>query len=140
MKTPLKVSVQMVFLNAVMNILAVWLLPVEWRHVGLAASTVITAAIGALLLVIHAHRLNGSLGLARLWLPILVMSVASLLMGAVVWWVRPCLSAWPEILRLGTLILIGIAVYALVVKAGIWYNTRYEKYYIRIGGEHTRRV
>ena len=39
MKTPLAVSVKMVFLNATLNILAVWLLPVEWRHVGLAAST-----------------------------------------------------------------------------------------------------
>ena len=113
MKTPLKVSVQMVFLNAVMNILAVWLLPVEWRHVGLAASTVITAAIGALLLVIHAHRLNGSLGFGALKLPLLVMIVASLVMGAVVWWVRPYLGTLPEILRLGVLILIGIAVYAL---------------------------
>lgn len=50
MKTPLRVAVQTVFLNATLNVLAVWLLPVEWRHVGLAASTSLCALVGVLLL------------------------------------------------------------------------------------------
>ncbi|MBR2838743.1 MAG: murein biosynthesis integral membrane protein MurJ, partial [Kiritimatiellae bacterium] len=50
MKTPLHVSVCTVALNAVLNILAVALLPQEWRHVGLAASTVACAAAGCALL------------------------------------------------------------------------------------------
>ena len=49
MKTPLRVSVQTVCLNAVLNVLAVVLLPVEWRHVGLAASTSLCALVGCLL-------------------------------------------------------------------------------------------
>ena len=49
MKTPLRVSVQTVFLNAVLNVLAVVLLPVEWRHVGLAASTSLCALVGCIL-------------------------------------------------------------------------------------------
>ena len=50
-RTPLRVSVQTVFLNAALNILAVVFLPVEWRHVGLAASTSLCALVGCVLLV-----------------------------------------------------------------------------------------
>jgi len=51
MKTPLRVTVATVVLNASLNIMAVALLPVEWRHVGLAASTSLCAAAGCALLV-----------------------------------------------------------------------------------------
>ena len=51
MRTPLRVSVQTVFLNAALNVLAVVLLPVEWRHVGLAASTSLCALVGCVLLI-----------------------------------------------------------------------------------------
>ena len=51
MKTPLRVTVKTVCLNAALNILAVALLPVEWRHVGLAASTSVCALVGCVLLV-----------------------------------------------------------------------------------------
>ena len=50
MKTPLRVTLTTVGLNAVLNILAVILLPQEWRHVGLAASTAVCAAVGAAML------------------------------------------------------------------------------------------
>ena len=55
MKTPLRISVQTVVLNAALNVLAVVLLPVEWRHVGLAGSTSLCALVGCLLFV----RANG---------------------------------------------------------------------------------
>ena len=51
MKTPLRVTVQTVCLNAVLNILAVVLLPQEWRHVGLAGSTSLCALVGCFLFV-----------------------------------------------------------------------------------------
>ena len=51
MKTPLRVTVKTVVLNATLNVLAVTLLPPDWRHVGLAGSTVICAAVGCVLLV-----------------------------------------------------------------------------------------
>lgn len=50
MKTPLKVTVKTVGLNAALNLLAVILLPVEYRHVGLAASTSFCALVGCILL------------------------------------------------------------------------------------------
>ena len=51
MRTPLKVTVRTVCLNATLNVLAVVFLPVEWRHVGLAASTSFCAFVGCALLV-----------------------------------------------------------------------------------------
>lgn len=84
MKTPLRVSVYTVCLNAVFNILAVVCLPVEWRHVGLAASTVFCAACGCVILVVMAHRRNGSLGLRRLIVPVLKMLLGSALMTVAV--------------------------------------------------------
>ncbi len=83
MKTPLAVSVKMVFLNAVLNILAVVFLPVEWRHVGLAGSTVICAAGSCILLAFAARRANGGIGLVALVKPVGKTVVASLVMGAV---------------------------------------------------------
>ena len=49
MRTPLRVSVQTVVLNAILNVFAVVVLPQEWRHVGLAASTSFCALAGCLL-------------------------------------------------------------------------------------------
>ena len=51
MKTPLRITVQTVVLNATLNVLAVVLLPQEWRHVGLAASTTLCALVGCVLFV-----------------------------------------------------------------------------------------
>jgi len=82
MKTPLSVSVKMVFLNAVLNIMAVFCLPVEWRHVGLAASTVVCAAISCVLLAFAARRANGGVGLASLVRPVGRTCIASVAMGA----------------------------------------------------------
>ena len=52
MKTPLRVTVKTVCLNAVLNILAVVFLPEEWRHVGLAASTTLCALVGCILFIL----------------------------------------------------------------------------------------
>ena len=51
MKTPFRVTVQTVVLNAVLNVLSVVFLPQEWRHVGLAASTSFCAFVGCVLFV-----------------------------------------------------------------------------------------
>ena len=82
MKTPLRTSVATVAMNAALNILAVWLLPVEWRHVGLAASTVVCAFAGCAMLMASARRKNGSLGLSCCVVPVLKISLASAAMAA----------------------------------------------------------
>ena len=52
MKTPLRITVQTVVLNATLNVLAVVFLPQEWRHVGLAASTSLCALVACVLFVL----------------------------------------------------------------------------------------
>ena len=117
MKTPLRVSVYTVFLNAALNILAVVLLPVEWRHVGLAVSTVLCAGIGVLMLVVLAKRKNGDLGLLVMVPTILKIAVAALLMAVALWFVKPLVGKWNCVLALATEIVAGMAVYGAVAFA-----------------------
>ena len=117
MKTPLAVSVKMVFLNATLNILAVWLLPVEWRHVGLAASTVFCAGVACAWLAVLARRKNGALGLATLVRPVGRTLAASTAMGAALWaarsWfgTRGWTGVWANVTQLGALVALGSVVY-----------------------------
>lgn len=117
MKTPLKVSLVTVALNAVLNVLAVWLLPVEWRHVGLASSTVFCSAAGCAMLVVLARRRNGSLGLSGTIAPIARILVASLVMGGAIYVLRRCVygsasfAGLAGVARLSVLIAAGGIVY-----------------------------
>ncbi len=117
MKTPLRVSVMAVVLNAVLNILAVFCLPVEWRHVGLAVSTVFCAFVSCVLLVVAAHRRNGSLGLIRLVRPVALMLGASAVMAVVLLVLKRALanfsatSTTGAVLSMAVFILAGMAVY-----------------------------
>ena len=85
MKTPLRVSVITVIVNATLNVLAVFLLPQEWRHVGLAASTVVCAALGCAIFVFVACLRGQPLGLVRTLPYLAKVTVASLVMGAAVY-------------------------------------------------------
>jgi peptidoglycan biosynthesis protein MviN/MurJ (putative lipid II flippase) len=116
MKTPLRTSVYTVCLNAVLNILAVFCLPVEWRHVGLAASTTLCAGCGCVLLAYAARRRNGSLGLDRLVAPVLKMLFGSALMAAALFAVKMGVKGLP-ICRLALAIAAGAAVYFGVMAA-----------------------
>ena len=117
MKTPLRVSVYSVILNATLNVLAVVLLPVEWRHVGLAVSTVLCAGIGVILLVCLARRKNGDLGLTGTVPAILKILVSSLAMAGALWLVKPYLQALNVILALGLEIAAGMLIYGVVALA-----------------------
>ena len=116
MKTPLRTSVYTVCLNAVLNILAVFCLPVEWRHVGLAASTTLCAGCGCVLLACAARRRNGSLGLERLVVPVLKMLFGSALMAAALFAVKAGVKGLP-IFRLALAIAAGAIVYFGVMAA-----------------------
>jgi len=124
MKTPLRVSLATVVMNATLNVMAVFLLPVEWRHVGLAVSTVVCAAAGCLLLYVFACRRNGDLRLRRVAAPLARIVVASAAMGVALWAVRrpvsnllssPAASGldprFAGVVQLGVLVLAGAAVY-----------------------------
>jgi putative peptidoglycan lipid II flippase len=117
MKTPLRVSVVTVVLNAVLNILAVFLLPVEWRHVGLAASTVMCSASGCVLLVLLARRKNGSTGLVSCTVPVLKMSAASAAMACAVHFAKTSWSGLNPVFALTLSVAAGAAVYAVAAAA-----------------------
>lgn len=112
MKTPLKVSIGTVFLNAALNLLAVWLLPVEWRHVGLAVSTAFCAAISCVPLILLARRKNGSFGFAALLPRLVRMLFAAVVMYAVLYFAAPrCLAFCGRLLSLVILIPLASLIY-----------------------------
>lgn len=119
MKTPLRVSVWTVCMNASLNILAVFCLPVEWRHVGLAASTVMCSACGVVFLAVAAHRRNGSLGMTRLAVPVAKMLAGSAVMTAAIFAVK-CFLELPPIPLLAVAIAVGgIAYFASMAAMGM---------------------
>ena len=104
LKTPLKVAVRMVFLNAALNIAAVFGLPVEWRHVGLAASTVICSGLSCAWLAVEAGRRNGSLGWTRLVRPVRLMLVSCATMATALLILRRLLSDFGTSGHLGAIV------------------------------------
>ncbi len=110
MKTPLKVSVWTVCMNASLNILAVFCLPVEWRHVGLAASTVLCSMCGVAFLAVAAHRRNGSLGMSKLAVPVMKMLVGSVIMAVAIIAVKR-FAVVPPLAQLAISMVVGGGVY-----------------------------
>ncbi|MBO7165930.1 MAG: murein biosynthesis integral membrane protein MurJ [Kiritimatiellae bacterium] len=92
MKTPLYVSMAMVFFNAILNVTSVLLLPVEWRHVGLAGSTVVCSLITCILLAAIARRRNGALGFKKIVKPVLQILLASAVMCFAIYYMRDFLN------------------------------------------------
>ena len=117
LKTPLRISVRMVFLNAALNVAAVFGLPVEWRHVGLAASTVVCAGISCVWLAVEARRRNGALGWSKLVRPVVLMAVAGAAMTAVLVGLKAALpgvlpAGTPgQVLQMAVFVVAGAAVY-----------------------------
>jgi putative peptidoglycan lipid II flippase len=125
MKTPLRVSVWTVCLNAALNILAVFCLPVEWRHVGLAASTVFCSGCGIMLLVKAAQRRNGSLGMRRLAVPVAKMLIGSVLMTAGILLVKKFLDLPPVFLLAVSITVGGVVYFTSMAAMGMKWNHRH---------------
>jgi len=111
MKTPLRVSVCTVIANAMLNVAAVLCLPIEWRHVGLAASTVVCACFGCILLRRLAVRRNGKLRAPGSVAVLGKITLAAALMACALIWLKPHVREWNRILSLATLIMAGALVY-----------------------------
>jgi putative peptidoglycan lipid II flippase len=115
MKTPLRVSLVTVALNAALNVAAVFLLPIEWRHVGLAASTVVCAGVGCARLLILARKKNGCLGLGAARRPLSAIAGASVMMALGLWMLRPFVAGWTPLAALAALICAGVIGYFLLI-------------------------
>ena len=123
MKTPLKVSVSAVVLNMALNLCAVMFLPVEWRHVGLAASTVLCSVLSVAALAVLARRMHGDMGYRALIPDIARIAAAAAAMGAVLVGAK-ALFCFPyesgmtwRMLALGAEIAVGGVVYLAVAFA-----------------------
>ena len=115
MKTPLRVSLFTVIMNAALNILAVALLPEEWRHVGLAVSTVVCAGAGCAMLAVAAKRKNGALGLGAAAADIAKTVASALVMALAVWKAKALFQGVNGVVALGAEIALGAAVYGALV-------------------------
>jgi len=113
MKTPLMGSIYTVILNTALNVLAVFCLPVEWRHVGLAGSTTLCSVVACLFLGFFASRRNGPLGLAAAVPSVLRILLASFVMAAVILLLKPLVATWRPVFALAALVAAGGAVYGL---------------------------
>ena len=58
MRTPVRISLQVVIINVILNILSIIVLPDFWKHAGLAISTVIAEGMGIYFLI---KKLNGKI-------------------------------------------------------------------------------
>ena len=88
MKTPLKVSVISVIANAILNILAVCLLPEEYRYVGLATSTVICSLLSSAQLIYFSGKRDKSLKVDFSLMYLFKVALASASMALVVLLIR----------------------------------------------------
>ena len=117
MRTPLRVSVETVILNATLNLLAVAFLPEAWRHVGLAGSTVLCALFACVLLARRAKAKNGSLGLSASVSPVLRILFSALVMAMVLGGLKSRVVGLGPYLGLALLIGVGALVYFLFTAA-----------------------
>lgn len=84
MKTPLKVAIAMVGVNAGLNIVLVLTLPQGWKHAGIAGSTVFCSLAASFVLAWKARVSHGLMGFKRLVRPLLRMVLAVMLMSVAV--------------------------------------------------------
>ena len=122
MKTPVRTTFATVLMNATLNVLAVWLLPEEWRHVGLAASTVLCAGAGCAILWACAVRRNGPLGFGKVFARSARHLFAAAAMGCALVALRPfaatriaanCAGAG-DVVSLAFLVAAGMAIYGSI--------------------------
>lgn len=80
-RTPMLVSLGAVVLNLVLNVIFVLTWPQEWKHAGIASSTVICSAISSFVLARLARRKLERLGWSSVWRPLARPLAAALLMA-----------------------------------------------------------
>lgn len=106
-KTLVKARLLFGAVNLVLDLLFIpW-----WGALGAAVATTIAVAVGIAYEWSVVHRI---LRPDYPWAFLAKVLAASLVMGAVVWWVGELID-WPELLRLPVLILLGAAVFALLL-------------------------
>jgi len=119
MKTPLKVAIGMVGINAVLNILLVLTLPVEWKHAGIAGSTVFCSLVASFVLAWKARVSHGLMGFGRLVRPLSRMALATVVMGGAVLGTRAVGTTYLGEGRLAAVAILSLSILAGMVVYGV---------------------
>lgn len=131
LKTPVVVSLLGLLLNVTLNISSVILLPMGWKHVGIAGSTVLTSLINGVILALILRKRVGAPRMGGILAPILRAVVAASVMVLGAWqaqrWLLVGASAhlpgkFAELVAMFGAVLGGVAVYAIVM----WFISRAE--------------
>lgn len=111
-RTPMRVAAAGVLLNLLLNVLFVLTWPVEWKHAGIASSTVICSAVSSFVLARIARRRIGAVGWPRIFTAIGRALAASAVMGLAARWLWMEASDAPRALALTVTVSGAAAVYA----------------------------
>jgi putative peptidoglycan lipid II flippase len=119
-RTPVKIGVCGVMLNLTLNVASALTLPEEWRHAGMAFSTVIAEGFNGLMLAWFLRRALGPFGLRGILLGLARALGAAAAMGAVAYGAERALTTWlyiylphkiAQIIGVPAAIVLGAAVY-----------------------------
>ncbi|MBP5511695.1 MAG: murein biosynthesis integral membrane protein MurJ [Kiritimatiellae bacterium] len=124
-KTPMRVGILGICVNVVSDVTSIYLLPVGWKHVGIAISTVLTSCVTSSVLWFLLFRRIQTPRFSRLLAPIGKIVACSLAMGGAAFWIWPRVAAFSErvagdgklaqILSMGVVVFVAMAVYAGLV-------------------------
>lgn len=121
-KTPVKVSVWAVGLNASMNVLSIFYLPDGWQHAGMALSTVLSSLFTVTILMILLRRKIGSLTLGAIRKSTVKAFAAGCIMISICSFVYVIVSNWMPLGKLFNAIsLIGVIGLGVVLYSGLLY-------------------
>ncbi len=122
-RTPVRIGLYVVLLNLAMNITFILTFPLEWKHAGMALSTVLAEGFGAIALGIILSRRVGNIEWRRTGATLLRSLAFAVIMATVAWsaahYLRPCLAGClpakvAQLTVLATAIGSGIFVYLLL--------------------------
>ncbi len=113
-RTPVIVGALVVGLNLGLNLAIVFtsVIPVEWKHAGLACTTVLSSLICSIVLAVILHRRLGNPGWARIANSLLRSLLCAVAMAVVVWRVYQAMPQSPDKLSqvLAVVVSIGIGI------------------------------
>ncbi len=123
-KTPVRIGIVTVLLNIVLSVAFMLTWPLEWKHAGIAAATVVSEFINGVWMSFIVHRRLGSIGWGRIGVSVLRTSIAAVSMAAAACFVtdaaaRALAGAGTHLFltRLGSVVAgigVGIVVYILL--------------------------